>query len=49
LGRTGWSIRKFARTARRYRTIEIHAGSHTITAADPYPTAIRLAWEDPAA
>ncbi len=26
--RTGWSIRKFVRTARRYRTIEIQAGQH---------------------
>jgi hypothetical protein len=34
---TGWSIRKFVRTARRYRTIEIQAGAHTITAADPLP------------
>jgi hypothetical protein len=35
---TGWSIRKFVRTARRYRTIEIQAGEHTITAANPLPT-----------
>ena len=35
---TGWSIRKFVKTARRYRTIEIQAGNHTITAADPLPT-----------
>ncbi len=35
---TGWSIRKFVKTARRYRTIEIPAGPHTVTAADPYPT-----------
>jgi len=34
---TGWSIRKFVRTARRCRTIEIQAGDHTITAADPCP------------
>jgi hypothetical protein len=34
---TGWSIRKFVRTARTYRTIEIQAGEHTITAADPLP------------
>jgi hypothetical protein len=34
---TGWSIKKFVRTARRYRTIEIQAGGHTITAADPLP------------
>jgi hypothetical protein len=33
--RTGWSIRKFVRTARRYRTIEIQAGDNVITAADP--------------
>ena len=25
--RTGWSIRKFVRTARRYRTIEVQAGT----------------------
>ena len=35
--RTGWSIRKFVKTARRYRTIEIQAGDHVITAADPLP------------
>jgi hypothetical protein len=35
--RTGWSIKKFVRTARRYRTIEIQAGAHTVTAADPLP------------
>ena len=35
---TGWSIRKFVKTARRYRTIQIQAGRHTITAADPIPT-----------
>ena len=34
---TGWSIRKFVKTARRYRTIKIQAGHHTITAADPLP------------
>ena len=35
--RTGWSIRKLVKTARRYRTIEIQAGRQTITAADPLP------------
>jgi hypothetical protein len=35
---TGWSIKKFVRTARRYRTITIGVGDHTLTAADPYPT-----------
>jgi hypothetical protein len=39
--RTGWSIRKFVRTARRYRTVEIQAGTHTITAADPLPDELR--------
>jgi len=34
---TGWSLRKFVKTARRYRTIEITLGEHTITAADPLP------------
>ncbi len=34
---TGWSIRKFVRTARRYRTVTIQAGTQTITAADPLP------------
>jgi transposase len=34
---TGWSIRRFVKTARRYRTIQIQAGTHTITAADPSP------------
>jgi hypothetical protein len=33
--RTGWSIRNFVRTSRRYRAIEIQAGPRTITAADP--------------
>ena len=39
--RTGWSIKKFVRTARRYRTIQIRAGQHTITAEDPLPTNLR--------
>ena len=40
---TGWSIRKFTKTARRYRTIEIQAGPHIITAADPLPADLRAA------
>ena len=40
---TGWSIRKFVKTARRYRTIQIQAGHHTITAADPLPDDLRHA------
>ena len=33
--RTGWSIRKFFRTARRYKTIQIQVGAHTITPRRP--------------
>src|SRR6516165_10654665 len=40
---TGWSIRRFVRTARRYRTIEIQAGPHLITAAHPLPDDLRQA------
>jgi hypothetical protein len=40
---TGWSIRRFVRTARRYRTIQIQAGQHTVTAADPLPDDLRQA------
>jgi hypothetical protein len=39
--RTSWSIRKFVKTARRYRTIQIQAGPHIITAADPLPSDLR--------
>ena len=39
--RTGWSIRKFVRTARRYRTIQIRAGQHILTAQDPLPPDLR--------
>src|SRR5215470_5343953 len=38
---TGWSIRRFVKTARRYRTIEVQAGDHVITAADPLPGDLR--------
>jgi hypothetical protein len=41
--RTGWSIRKFVKTARRYRTIQIQAGQHLITAASPLPDDLRQA------
>jgi hypothetical protein len=39
--RTGWSIRRFVRTARRYRTIQIRAGQHVLTAEDPLPPDLR--------
>ena len=40
---TGWSIRKFVKTARRFKTIQIQAGDHVITAADPIPDDLRQA------
>lgn len=40
---TGWSIKKFVKTARRYRTIHIKTGDHTLTAADPLPVDLRTA------
>ena len=42
---TGWSIRKSVKTARRYRTIQIRAGDHVFTAADPLPDDLRQAIE----
>jgi hypothetical protein len=35
--RTGSSTRRFVRTSRRHRAIEIQVGNHNITAADPLP------------
>jgi DDE family transposase len=35
--RTGWTIRKFVHTTRRYRTVTIRAGNQILTAADPLP------------
>ena len=34
---TGWSLKKFITTARRYREITITANGHQLTAADPIP------------
>jgi hypothetical protein len=34
---TGWSIKKFVQTTRRYRTVQINAGGQILTAADPLP------------
>jgi hypothetical protein len=39
--RTGWSIRKFVRTTRRYRTVYINAGNQILTAEDPPPPELR--------
>jgi Transposase DDE domain len=38
---TGWSIKKFVRTTRRYRTVQIKAGRQILTAADPLPNDLR--------
>lgn len=38
---TGWSIKRFMRTARRYRTVQIRAGAPTLTAEDPPPPDLR--------
>ncbi|WP_452607469.1 IS1634 family transposase, partial [Prauserella oleivorans] len=38
---TGWSIKKFVKTIRRYRTLHIQAGDYVITAADPLPDNIQ--------
>lgn len=40
---TSWTIKRFVTTARRYRTIQIQAGEHTITAADPLPEDLQAA------
>ena len=42
---SGWSIRKFVKTARRCHTIEVQAGTHTITATDPLTSELRQALE----
>ena len=38
---TGWPIKRFVRTARRYRTIQIRAGQQLLTAEDPLPPDLR--------
>jgi hypothetical protein len=40
---TGWSIKKFVRTARRYRNVEIKAGRQILITADPLPDDLRAA------
>jgi hypothetical protein len=41
--RTGWPVRKFVRTARRYRTVQIRVGQQILTAEDPLPADLREA------
>jgi transposase len=43
---TGWSIKKFVCTARRYRTVQIRAGRQILTAADPLPDDLSNALAD---
>jgi hypothetical protein len=38
---TGWSIKRFVRTARRYRTVQTRVGAHTLTAEDQLPPDLR--------
>ena len=38
---TGWTIKKFVRTTRRYRTVRIKTGKQILTAADPLPDDLR--------
>jgi len=38
---TGWSIKRFVRTTRRYRTVQIRVGDQLLTAADPLPDDLR--------
>jgi Transposase DDE domain len=40
---TSWTIKKFVRALRRYRTVKINTGSHTLTAEDPLPDDVRQA------
>ena len=39
--RTGWSIKKFVRTTRRYRRVQIRVGQHLVTAEDLVPPDLR--------
>jgi hypothetical protein len=39
--RTGWSIKRFVQTTRRYRTIAIRAADHVLTAEEPLPNELR--------
>ena len=40
---TGWTISRFVKTLRRYRTVQISTGQHTFTAEQPLPDDIRAA------
>jgi hypothetical protein len=38
---TGWSIKRFVQTARRYRTVAIRVSGHILTAEEPLPNDLR--------
>jgi len=40
---TGWSIKRFIRTAAAYRTVQIRAGQQLLTAEDQIPGDLRHA------
>ena len=40
---TGLSIARFVKTLRRYHTVTIQAGEHTLTADDPLPAEVQQA------
>ena len=40
---TSWTIKKFVRTACRFRTVQIWSGRQILTAADPLPDDLRRA------
>jgi hypothetical protein len=41
--RTGWSIKRFVQTTRRYRTIDVRIGTQILTAEEPLPNDLRTA------
>jgi hypothetical protein len=45
--RTGWAIKRFVCTARRYRAIEVSAGQQFLTAEDPFPPTYATSSPDP--
>ena len=40
---TGWTISRFVKTLRCYRTVQINTGHHLLTAEQPRPDDIRTA------
>ena len=40
---TGWTISRFVKTLRRYRSVQINTGNHTFTAEQAVPDDVRAA------